>query len=187
MRNLFIFCSLFFGLVFFSCARDQTTVQIIHNPFMTFSLNGTSVWKADTYSFAPISRVVVYPKDTLLAGQLYNRFTIQSTGKDNLGNSYQLIITFDATDVNQLIGSYSPSYTSQMGLSQVQLFNLTNSNNLSAYNLCQDSVASAFFRVQNQSQAESLISGVFHMTLCNTRDTTLRMSITNGIFNNIKY
>src|ERR1017187_1930461 len=145
MRKLFIFCPLFFGLLFFSCTRDETTVQIIHNPLMTFSLNGTSIWKADTYSFAPVSQVVVYPKDTLLAGQLYYRFTMQGTGKDNVGNSYQLIITFDATDVNQLIGSYSPFYTSQMGLSQVQLFNLTHSNNLSAYNLCQDSLASAVF------------------------------------------
>ena len=187
MRRLIIPGLIFFGSMFTGCTKDQTTVQVVHPQLLTFNINGTSVWTAATYSFAPAYQVVVYPADTLLPAQLYNRYTMQATGKDELGDSYQLNVTFDAAGTNQLIGTYSPLYTAQTGLAQVQLFNLTNSNDLVAYNLVTDSSANNFFQVRNQSQPQKLITGAFQMTLRNIRDTTLKINITNGIFNNIKY
>lgn len=185
-RNLRLLPLLFLFLFLSGCSDEQTSVQIIRTPSLTFNLNGSS-WKADNYSFAPISKVVVYPQDTTLPGQLYNRFSLQATGRDSAGNTYQLFITFDAIDVNQLSGIYSPFYTPQRGLSQVQLYNLTNSNNLSAYTLCADNLANAVFQIQKQNIDETLITGVFQMTLCNSRDTTEKINITNGIMKDIKY
>lgn len=187
MKKFLLLSFFVFGTLLSGCSNDETTVQIVRTPLLTFSFNGTSSWKADTYSLAAVSKVVVYPADTTQAGQLFNRFTLQGSGRDSSGNTYQLIITFDAADINQLAGIYSPVYTAQRGLSQVQLFNLTNSSDLSAYDLCEDNIGSAVFQIQKQGQNERLITGGFQMTLCNSRDTTQKINITNGILKDIKY
>ena len=106
MKKILYFLSLFIAIFFWGCSPDETTIQIVHTPSFTFNFNGSSPWKADTYSFAPVSKVVVYPQDTSQAGQLFNRFTLQGSGRDSSGNTYQLIITFDAANVNQLVGIY---------------------------------------------------------------------------------
>ena len=177
---------LLIGIFLNSCSNDATTVQILRTPLFTFNINGASPWTASTYSFGNISKVVVYPADTTQPGQLYSRLTLQGSGKDSSGNIYQIIISFDAADVNQLVGIYNPEYTAQKGLSQVQLFNLTNANDLAVYNLC-GGTSNAVLQIQKQSQAESLITGTFQMTLCNSRDTTEKINITNGILQDIKY
>jgi hypothetical protein len=179
--------SLFSCIFFLGCSHDETTVQILRTPLLTFNFNGTSGWKANNYSFAPVSKVVVYPADTSQTGQLFNRYTLQATGKDSAGNTYQLIITFDNTDPNLLTGIYKPHYTNQTGLAQVQLFNLTNSNDLAAYNLCANDTANAMLQIQKQKQDESLITGAFQMMLCNSRDSSKKINITNGIIKDIKY
>lgn len=187
MRKKYLLLSFFISVFFYSCTQDETTVQIVHTPLLSFNFNGNSSWLASSYSFAAITKVVVYPQDTTQPSQLFNRFTLQGLGKDNTGNTYQLIITFDAFDVNQLVGIYSTDYTSQRGLSQVQLFNLTNSNTLAAYNLCQGNMANNILQIQKQSTDESLLTGVFQMTLCNSRDSTQKIAITNGLLKDINY
>jgi hypothetical protein len=179
--------SLFIGIFFFGCSHDETTVQILRTPLLTFNFNGSSPWKADNYSFARVSKVVVYPADTSQTGQLFNRYMLQGTGKDSAGNTYQLIITFDNTDANLLTGTYKPHYTNQTGLSQVQLFNLTNSNDLAAYNLCANDTSNAVLQIQKQKADERLITGSFQMMLCNSRDSSKKINITNGIIKDIKY
>ncbi len=187
MQKKYLHLLFFISFFFVGCSREETTVQIIRTPIISFNFNGNSSWKADSYSFAPVTKVVVYPRDTTQASQLFNRFTLQGVGKDNTGNTYQLIITFDAVDVNQLVGVYSPFYTAQRGLSQVQLFNLTNSNTLSAYNLCNGNIANEILQIQKQSSDERLITCSFQMTLCNARDSTQKIIITDGLLKDINY
>lgn len=186
MKKTFLPSLLFTAFCFFSCSRDETVVQILRTPQLTFNLDGAS-WKADTYGFGSISKVVVYPQDTSQPGQLLNRLTLQATGRDSVNNTYQFILTFDVIDVNHLVGTYSPAYTPQRGLAQVQLFNLTNSNNLSAYDLCDNSMANAVLQIEKQKPDERIITGNFQMTLCNARDTSQKINITNGVIKDIKY
>lgn len=181
--GLFIFIFLFF----YGCTPDKVTVQIVRHPSIKFDYNTTASWKHDNYSFAPISKVVGYPNDTLRRAVLYNRLTLQSTGHDNTGNNFQLVISFDAVDATQLIGAYTSVYSAQRGLAQVQLFNVTNSSNLSAYGFCRSNIINAAFQIQRQNITEQLISGVFQMTLCNLRDSTQTINITNGTFTDIHY
>jgi|GEM_PF-1215401 len=186
-RKILLFIPLLFASLLTSCTRDQTQVQVVHTPLLTFTLNGTATWTAGNYSFAPVYQVVVYPQDTLLRPQVYNRYSLQATGKDEVGDIYQILITFDAADKNQLIGTYATQYNALGGLAQVQLFNLTNASALEAFSLCSGNLANAVFQVKNQSVTENLITGTFQLSLCNTRDTTTRVSITNGIFENVTY
>ena len=174
-----------FGILFlFSACSPDTTVQIVRHPLIKFSYNSTS-WQADNYFFVGPSQVVAYPANTTQPGKLYNRFTLQAYGKDEQGNDLQLNILFDVADATQLIGTYSPVYTSDRGLPQVQLFNLDN-NNLAAYELCAND-STAVLQIKRQSEKERLISGNFQMTLCNIRDTTQKINITNGILTDIHY
>lgn len=178
---------LIFTTFFYGCSRDVATVQVIRNPLIKFDFNSTSSWKSDNYLFADVSKVVVYPDDTTKPGKLYNRLTLQALGRDNTGNNLQLIINFDVVDVAHLIGIYSPVYSTERGLGDVQLFNLTNSNNLSAYNLCDFNISNATFQIQKQDIAEQLIKGVFQMTLCDARDSTKKINIINGTLTDIHY
>ena len=186
MKKIFLPFFLFTAFFFFSCSRDETIVKIQRTPELSFDLDGTS-WKADTYGFASVSKVVVYPHDTSQPGQLLNRLTLQATGRDSLNNSYQFIVTFDVIDANNLVGTYSPAYTPQRGLAQVQLFNLTNSSDLSAYDLCDNNLANAVMQIEKQKPDERIMTGNFHMTLCNARDTTQKIFITDGVIKDIKY
>ncbi len=87
----------------------------------------------------------------------------------------------------QLVGTYTPLHNLQRGLAQVQLFDLTNGNDLMAYELCNDVVPGSIFQVQKLSQAEQIMTGNFQFTLCNVRDTTQKITLTNGTFTDIKY
>lgn len=186
MKKIFLPLSLFTILFFFSCSHDETIVQIQRTPELKCNFDGTS-WKADTYSFGSVSKVVVYPRDTSQPGQLLNRLTLKATGRDSLNNSYQFILTFDVIDVSHLVGTYTPAYTLQRGLAQVQLFDLTNNNNLSAYDLCNSDLANAALQIEKQKPDERIITGNFHMTLCNARDTSQKIHINDGVIKDIKY
>ncbi len=66
----------------------------------------------------PTLKVVVYPQDTTLPAQFYDRYTLQGSGKDESGHTYQLMINFDLSEDNQLVGIYKTDYTSQRGLAR---------------------------------------------------------------------
>ncbi len=178
---------LFIIFIFQGCSPEVTTVQVVRNPLIKFDFGNGNTWKSSSYDIFNTSRVVVYPQDTSKPGQLYNRFNLQASAKDDKGNDYQLTISFDSNEPDVLVGTYTPSYTTQHGLAQVQLYNLTNTNSLVAYNLCKPQVAQAIFQVTKQHPEEKLISGSFQMTLCNARDTTQKIIIRNGIFTDLRY
>ncbi len=186
MARIILFTALFFSIFCFGCSADITTVEVVRSPVITFNYNTTFAWQSNSYSFAPVAQTVVYPQDSSLPGQLYNRYILRATGQDNAGNKLQLTITFDAVNADELIGIYTPAYTTLRGLAEVQLFNLSN-NNLSAYQLCNSSLQSAVFQIKKQKADERLITGTFQMTVCNTRDTTEQINIINGVLNDITY
>lgn len=169
------------------CSNDQTTIQIIRNPKLTFSFSPDNQWLAANYSITNLSKVVVYPQDPSKPAQLYSRYSLQGTGKDDSGRTYQLVITFDLSDSSQLVGIYTPAYNSQRGLAQVQLYNLTNNNDLSVYNLCNDNLSTDVFQIQKQQPQERIITGSFQMMLCNSRDSTQKLNIMSGSLTDLKY
>lgn len=184
-KNFLLF--FFTAIIFLGCSTDQTTIQIIRNPTLSFNFSPTNTWVASTYSINNISSVVVYPQDTSEPAQLYDRYSLQGSGKDDSGRTFQLVITFDLSANSQLVGIYTPAYTAQRGLAQVQLYNLTNNNDLSVYNLCSQNLNTAVFQIQKELTDESIITGTFQMMLCNSRDSTQKLSIMGGIVKDLKY
>lgn len=172
------------ALYFFAGCSTKTTVQVPRHSLIQFNYGSLS-WTDNRYFFATPVQVVAYPADTLLPGKIYTRYSLQAVGQDTKGNTLQLNIMFDASDAAQLVGIYTPAYTPGNGLAQVQLFNLNN-NSLSDYGLCPNDTTS-LFQIQRQSAAESLIAGNFQMSLCNTRDTSQKIFITNGILTDLNY
>lgn len=179
----FTYISAIILLLFSSCSKKVTTIEVVRKPLLQFTID-SAVWTAENYTFLAPSRVVQYPSDTSLPGRLYNHFTLQGTGKDTKGNNLQLIVVFDVVDNLQLVGTYHPSYSTTKGLNSVQVFNLDN-NNLAAYSICD--TAFSMLQVRKQSIDEKLIAGSFQALLCNIRDSTKKITITNGIINDINY
>jgi RecG-like helicase len=175
------------SLNFFGCSKSTVTVEVVRHPSLTFDFNNSSSWKADNTLFEAVTKVVVYPNDTTSQAILYNRLTLKSAGHANTGENLQFIVNFDVIDQSELVGEYTPVYTVKNGLADAKLYDLTNANNLSAYNLCYDNVIKSKFQIQRQNKQERLISGIFQMTVCNTRDSTQKISITNGTFTDIRY
>lgn len=163
------------------------TVEVVRNPAISFNFDSASTWRADKFAAGTITSVIAYPSDTSQQAMLFNRLTLQPTGRDNAGNTLQLIINFDVANVSQLIGVYTPAYSTQRGLAGVQVYDRTNSNNLSVYSLCSGNIANASFQISRQNQSERIISGLFQMTLCNPRDSARQLKIVNGIFTDIRY
>ena len=186
MKKSYLLLIIFFCILYHACSPDVTTVQVKRNPSIKFNLNGAT-WKSDTYSFSNPSMIVVYPNDTTQPGKFYNRIILQSTGRDSKNNNLQLVISFDNIDANQLVGTYTPFHTTQRGLASAQLYDLTDANKLQAYQLCSDNSLASLFQVQKQNQDERLISGVFQISMCNIRDTTQKIKLTDGTFTDIKY
>jgi hypothetical protein len=154
---------------------------------LQFDLSVSNSWKADNYLISNISKVVVYPQDTTFPAQLYDRYTLQGSGKDQSGHTYQLVITFDVSGNSQLLGIYKTAYTTERGLAQVQLFDLTNKNDLSVYNLCAGDLQNDVLQIQKEKADEQIITGAFQMTVCNSRDTTQKLTIINGTIKDLKY
>ncbi len=167
----------------FSCSPD-ITITVKRNPLIQFSTN-TMTWKADSYYFTDVAQVVAYPYNTTQPGKIYNRYTLQAFGKNDKGQDLQFNIIFDVVDPAKLTGLYRSRYSTDRGLSQVQIFNLDN-NNLAAYALSPND-STAVLNIQRQSQTERLIAGNFQMTIQNIRDTTQKINITNGILTDVRY
>ena len=141
MNKIFRILPFFVILTFFSCSSNQTTVQIIRSPLLQFDLSPANSWKSDGYSIVKASKVVEYPQDTTLPAQFYDRYVLTGPGKDDSGHTYQLTINFDVASDIQLVGLYKTAYTSERGLGDVQLVDLTDKNNLAVYNLCAEDLA----------------------------------------------
>jgi hypothetical protein len=178
------FC-LAFGL--FSCSSDQTTVQIIRSPLLQFNLSPSNSWKADTYSIVKASQVVEYPQDSTLPAQFYDRYILTGSGKDDSGHIYQLTVNFDVADGNQLVGIYKSDYTTERGLGDVQLVDLTDKNDLAVYNLCAEDMQTDVLQIEKQKPDEQIITGSFQLTVCNSRDSTQKLEIMNGMIKDLKY
>ena len=159
-------------------------VQVARHPLIQFSYDSL-VWQDNSYFFLEPLKVVAYPADSTLPGKYYTRYTLQAFGHDSKGNSLQFNISFDASDPNQLVGTYRQAYSQSSGLAQAALYGLDN-NNLSEYTL-NPADTTAFLQIKRQSGAESLIAGTFQMILDNTRDTARKIVITNGSLTDIIY
>lgn len=181
-NNLVLFIIVIYSA--FGCSREDLNVQIIRNPVISFNTDSTT-WKADQYFFTGPARVVVYPFGAAQPGVLYNRFTLQSSGRDSRGNLLQLNMTFDAVDTTHLPGIYKLFYTAEKGLHGVELYNV--GTVLSAYSICPNDSIMPVIQVQKQSTTERLISGSFQMTVCNNLDTSQKIRISNGIMTDIHY
>ena len=177
----------FIAIIFLGCSPDQTTIQIIRNPTLSFNFSPTNTWVANSYSITNISKVVVYPQDTTQSAQLYDRYSLQGSGKDDSGRTFQLVITFDLAENNPLVGIYTPAYNTQRGLADVQLYNLTNNNDLAVYNLCAQNLNTAVFQIAKEKQDERIVTGSFQMVLCNSRDSTQKLNIMGGSLKDLKY
>jgi hypothetical protein len=171
-------------LLLTACSREEVIVQVVRNPLIEFSA-GTFSWRASNHSFRTPARVVQYPSAAAQSGQLYTRYTLEATGRDNRGQQMQFTMQFDAAGTNRLTGEYRPTYTTQRGLAAVQLFNL-DENNLASYRLCSTDTANARLVIQRQSERENLIAGTFQMTLCNERDTSIKLVISDGVITDIR-
>lgn len=185
-KRLHIFLTLA-TLFLFSCSSDQTTVQIIRSPLLTFELSPANSWKADGYSIIKSSKVVQYPQDASLSAQFYDRYVLTGTGKDDSGHTYQLTLNFDVAEGYQLVGLYKSGYTIERGLGDVQIVDLTDKKNLEVYNLCAQDLQNDILQIEKQKPDERIITGSFQMTVCNSRDTTKKINILNGIIKDLKY
>lgn len=170
-------------LLLTACSQDLT-VEVKRNPVIQFNY-GSASWKSNQYYFTEVAKVVAYPAGQAQAGKLYNRLTMQAFGETSRNENLQLILSFDVTDADRLVGTYRTGYTAERGLASVQIFNLTN-NSLAAYELVKSDSA-ALLQIQRQGQTERLIAGVFRMTIQNLKDTSQKISITNGVLTDIHY
>ncbi|MEO6893671.1 MAG: hypothetical protein ABI136_01485 [Ginsengibacter sp.] len=175
------------ALLLFGCSSDQTTVQIIRSPLFQFDLSSTNSWKSDGYSLVKTSQVVEYPKDSTLPAQFYDRYVLTGTGKDDSGRTYQITVDFDVVNGKQLVGLYKNDYTSERGLGDVQLVDLTDKKNLVVYNLCAKDLQNDILQIEKQKPDERIITGSFQMTVCNSRDSTQKLTIMNGMIKDLKY
>jgi hypothetical protein len=182
MKKALLLSSLF---VFIACSREEVVVQVVRNPLIQFS-SSSFTWKADSYSFRDPVQVVQYPANTSQPGRVYNRYTMQATGRDDRGQRLQLTLSFDASDIPRLTGEYRPTYTANRGLAGVQLYNLEQAS-LASYRLNDADTATARLLIQRHSETEQLMSGSFQMTLSDERDPTKKIVITNGILNDVRY
>lgn len=187
MNKIFTLLLFTVSLLFLGCSSDQTTVQIIRSPLLRFDLSASNSWKADNYSIIKASKVVEYPQDTALPAQFYDRYVLTGTGKDDSGHTYQLTIDFDLAEGNQLVGIYKPAYTAERGLGDVQLVDMTDKNNLDVYNLCAENMQNDVLQIEKEKPDEQIITGSFQMTLCNSRDSTQKLTIMNGTIKDLKY
>lgn len=179
---------LFVGIIFLSlttgCSRENLTVQIIRNPLVQFDLDGTQL-KATGYSFSGPSVAVVYPTNPALPAGLYYRYSLIASGKDSIGTPIIFNLVFDVSDTTQLPGDYRVSYTSGKGLNQVQI--LQTGAAPEEFSLCANDTVTPLLHIQKQSVDERLIAGSFQMTLCNNRDTTQKIIISNGVLTDVTY
>jgi hypothetical protein len=187
MKKKFYLLILLGSFSLLSCTSDQTTVQIIRSPLLKFNLSPGNSWKADGYTLTQPSKVVEYPQDTSLPAQFYDRYVLTGSGKDDSGHTYQLTINFDLADGQQLVGLYKSDYTVERGLGGVQIVDMTDKKNLEVYNLCAEDLQNDILQIEKQKPDERIITGSFQMTLCNSRDTTQKLNILNGIIKDLKY
>lgn len=180
---LYLLSSYLFGVE--SCSPDQTQIQIVRHPLLSFVIDSQSI-QAQQFRWSQPVFVAVYPSDTSHYALPYYRYTLQAAGSLNPGTTFQPSILFDVRDTLQWSGNYTPVYTLNGGLHNVILYQIDSAQHITTYSL-QPSSTESVFTISRQGKTERLIAGSFAFVLHNDQDTSQILRIQQGQFADLSY
>ncbi|ASB49819.1 hypothetical protein [Alkalitalea saponilacus] len=184
----------FFILIFIvvtGCGTDIETISIEREGVLSFRVEGQSeTWRSRDMMFYPGQSVVVEFDDETLPSVLFRRYYLVFEGKSPDGMEFELSISLDVKDTDDLRHRYTSSYhPNRGGLHDVSLIVIEKGNPNRYYmaGLCESAREDAFFEIDRQKADEQIIAGGFRAELCFIHDTDSLFSIYDAEFKDIEY
>lgn len=168
------------------CNKAIDNVSIIRSPFLNVQVNDT-LFKSEGFKLNEPISAVAYLSDTAKTGSKVYRYAYQNTlvTANSSGTPLQLIISFDTDKKTAFQGIYTTAYTSKGGLFEVTALKTIDQVHYIKYVLVPN--ANNKFEITRQGNNERIFAGQFHFELQNQKDSTDRLSFTNGKFEDINY
>jgi hypothetical protein len=178
-------------LIITSCGTDIETISIQRSGILTFQVEGyTETWRSTSFLFYPGQSVVKEIAGDPVTSVLFRRYNLVFEGTNPDGVKFELAITLDIGDENQMLHLYSSDYHRRKGgLHQVSLI-LIEKGNPDSYTMaqvCNETLESTFFEIDRQNNEEEIIAGSFQAELCFTDSPETTINIFNARFKDIKY
>lgn len=172
-------------LLLTSCQQYSSSFEFLRNPNIRADVNGES-WVANSYVVRNLGKVVYYSDPSDTEGEIFFRVSIIGFRDDS--NIERMEITIDVKDINNMIGTYTTTYTENGGINNIEWIEpQTTAGFFPFYSLCSASDANTEFVIERQSLNETLITGSFRTTLCERTDASDQVEILDGSFRDLRY
>lgn len=172
------------GAILMSCGDDLELISVERNALVEFSVTGSEAsWKSRSIRVIPGPSVVKSVGEPAQA-IMFKRYFMIAQGSTPDGQNFELTITFDVANKNDLRHQYTPVYDAQGGLDQVTLITQT-SNQYTVREVC-TAATGVFFEIDRQSREEKLLSGNFNVQVC-VEDSADVITISQATFRDINY
>jgi hypothetical protein len=164
------------------CQDYQEKFEILRNPFIQVKVNNT------LYTFTDPKIVslgqVIESNDLGSSFSIYDRLVIFGIIP---GDDFRKIqFSIDIQDIQDQINYYTFSYTDKGGINEIIWKEKNDQDNFESYYSCNEGMENSFFSIIKQNRQEKIISGSFHILLCNINGTDSTITI-DGEFRDLKY
>ena len=177
---------LLMGLVIISCRDTIEAFEFERIGMFSYSTDSLNIEYADEVKFYQGKTIIYTYEDG--STEVYTRFLLEARGESLAGNEVIIDIEFDIVPDGSFIDVYRPTF--QKGTGGIHSFNYLEKNEEGTYNsfsLNTTAKNETFFRIQRQHAEEFLILGDFFAQLRNDKDSTDRLTLSEGVFKDIYY
>ncbi len=179
-------------LMFSGCGSDIETISMQRTGIFTFNVEGEDeTWRSSSFNFYPGQSIVKEFTGENAVSVLFRRYYLVFEGISPQGDDFELSVTLDVGDEQDMRHLYSKEYHRRKGgLHQISLILTASSGNEKVFTmaeLCPDAAEEAFFEIDRQNTEEQLIAGTLMASLCFEDPATGRLQLLNAEFKDIEY
>ncbi len=179
-------------LMFSGCGSDIETISMQRTGIFTFNVEGEDeTWRSSSFNFYPGQSVVKEFTGETTVSILFRRYYLVFEGTSPQGNDFELSVTLDIGDEQDMRHLYSTEYNRRKGgLHQVSMILTESSGQEKVFrmaDLCPDSSEEAFFEIDRQNTEEQLIAGTLAASLCFEDAEAGQLQLMNAQFKDIEY
>ena len=177
-------------LFLLACDSEIETIRVERNSSLIFSVEGyEEPWKSSNATLLKGRSVVQHiPGDPPVSVILTRHFLVFE-GRTPGNKPFEIIITLDLADTDDLRHTYTAAYRKDKGgLYQISLI-ITESTSPFEYTtaeLCGETLEDAFFRIDRHHEEESLIAGSMEAILCKENDPEQKFILYDATFKDIR-
>ena len=184
--RIILFLTLVLSSTLYSCQDELEIFEIQRLGVFSYSIDSLNTEIADDVQFYQ-GKTSIYEYENGIS-EVYTRFLLEARGTSLEGHAVIIDIEFDIIPDGDFIDIYHIEYKPNIGgIYSFSYLEEVDNDTYKSYNLDISAASSTFLRVKRQNNDEYLILGDFFAVLQNDKDSSDKIVLSEGVFEDILY